>query len=307
MGVVSSAALHAYAAAILGGAGFCQEDADACADLLTETSLAGIDTHDAFALLPLYVEYARHGVGCEGAKPTVSGDAPAARTVDGGGASGPRTMRVATTVAAELARASGIGVVSVRSVGYLGALRWSVVPLAKQGQVAIVTCNAMASEPPALGIEPISGTNPIAIAVPHEPDPIVLDMRTDHLDAPARGAGLALMLDILTAGLADGPIGREIDWDSERGDLAALVIAIDPGFGSKAFAGSVSRLACQVRATTPVTPGQPVRLPGERAAAERRRRLHDGIPVDPERLATLRRELAGHGVESPAFPAAPMP
>jgi LDH2 family malate/lactate/ureidoglycolate dehydrogenase len=308
MDVVSSAALHAYAREILLGAGFGPEDADACADLLTETSLAGIGTHDAFALLPLYVEYARNGVGGRDANPTVSGDAAAARIVDGGGASGPRTMRLAAAVAAERARASGIGLVSARRVGYFGAMRWSAAPLAQQGLIAIVACNAMASEPPALGLEPISGTNPIAIAIPHEPDPIVLDMRTDHLDPPARGYGLALMIDVLTAGLAHGPIGREVEWETERGGLAALVIAIDPAFGSaaKSFAGTVARLAHQVHATTPVTPGQPVRLPGERAARERRRRLRDGIPVEPDRLHRLLRELADLDVHQ-AFPAAPAP
>jgi LDH2 family malate/lactate/ureidoglycolate dehydrogenase len=215
-------------------------------------------------------------------------------------------MRLALAEAAGLARSSGVGVVSARGVGYFGAMRWSAVQLAEAGLIGIVTCNAMASEPPAGGVEPISGTNPIAIAVPRDPDPIVLDMRTDHLDAPARGYGLALMIDLLTAGLAGAPICREVEWETERGDLAALVIALDPASAGppERFAGAVRRLADQVHATTPVEPGAPVRLPGERAARERRRRLADGIPVDAERLEALLRELTRLGVEPASFPAA---
>jgi LDH2 family malate/lactate/ureidoglycolate dehydrogenase len=214
-------------------------------------------------------------------------------------------MRLATATAEGLARASGIGVVSVRRVGYLGALRWSALPLSEYGLIGIVTCNAMASEPPVLGLEPISGTNPIAIAIPHEPDPIVLDMRTDHLDASARGSGLALVIDILTAGLAGGPIGREVLWETERDNLSAIVIAIDPAFAgqSEAFAAGVGRFARQVHETTPLAADAPVRLPGERAASERRRRLAAGIPVDPERLRAMQRELSELGLDPTPFPA----
>jgi LDH2 family malate/lactate/ureidoglycolate dehydrogenase len=305
MSTVSASSLRSYATSVLLAAGSGPDDAEACADLLTETSLAGIDTHDAFALLPLFAGYARNGVGGSASTPTVTGDAVAGRVVDGGGASGPRTMRLATATAEALARASGIGIVSVRHVGYLGALRWSALPLSEYGLIGIVTCNAAASEPPALGREPISGTNPIAIAIPHEPDPIVLDMRTDHLDAPARGYGLALVIDILTAGLAGGPIGREVLWETERDDLAAIMIAIDPAFtgAPEAFAASVDRLARQVHETTPLAAHAPVRLPGERAAGERRRRLSSGIPVDPERLRAMQRELSALDLGASPFPA----
>ena len=55
--------------------------------------------------------------------------------------------------------------------------------------------------------------------------------------------------------------------------------------------------------TTPLAAHAPVRLPGERAAAERRRRLSSGIPVDPERLRAMQHELSALDLGASPFPA----
>ena len=230
-----------------------------------------------------------------------------------------------------------------RQVGYFGALWWSVSPAAEQGLVAISMTNAMAVVAPAGGREALHGTNPIAVAIPGDPDPVIVDMRTnvfrmaDYWQSIASGAplppdsglvrsdgspvtdvaeiddavylplaggkgyGLGIVVDVLTAALAGSPIGREVVWETERDDLAAFFLVLDPGFfGDPArFADGVRRLAEQARATLPVDEGSPVRLPGERGAAERGPRRRDGIPVDPtlwalleERLAAARRRRA---------------
>jgi LDH2 family malate/lactate/ureidoglycolate dehydrogenase len=341
---------RAHAEHVLAAAGFCEEDRAACADLLVESSLRGIDSHGVVALLPVFAEHAKAGVGREGTTPAVVVDRGAACLVTGGGASGPRAARFAAGAACDRARRFGVGAAVAREMGYFGALWWSVTPAAEQGLVALAACNAMAFVAPHGGREALHGTNPIAIAFPGEPDPVVVDIRTNTLRmadvwrsvatgeplpdgavrledgtpiadvaelervgwkgavslpaAGVKGYGLALAVDLLTAGLAGTPIGREIAWETEQAQLAAFFLALDPAaFGPpERLADAVSRLAGQVHAATPVDPQAPVRLPGERGAAERRRRLADGIPVDLRHWRRLEERLADLGLEAPPAP-----
>jgi ureidoglycolate dehydrogenase (NAD+) len=344
--LLSADAAREYAAAVLGRAGFCAEDASLCTDLLLEASLRGVDSHGVIALLPVLAEQARSGIGKPGSEPAVRERRGAVAVVDGGGASGARTSRIALGEAMELARAHGVGAVVAGRVGYLGALFWSVLPAAEQGLIALATVNAMAFVAPAGGREALHGTNPIAFAIPAAPDPIVIDMRTNafrmgdfweslrtgaplpeplvgpggelltHADkveaagwdstvslpaAGAKGYGLALAADLLTAALAGTGIGREITWEDERDGLAAFFLALDPSFFGPAerFAAAVARLAEQAHGTAPLDPGVPVRLPGERGAAERRRRLEEGIPVDRALWRAMEEKLEELGVELP--------
>lgn len=340
-------AARSYALAVLLEAGFSDEDAPACADLLVESSLRGVDSHGVLALLPVFAEQARYGIGRTGVEPAVAERRGAAAVVEGGGASGPRTSRFALREALELARVHGVGAVVAREIGYFGALFWSVLPAAERGLIGLATVNAMAFVAPFGGKEALHGTNPIAIAVPHDPDPIMLDMRTNALRmadyweslrtgtrlppdvvltpdgtpltdanelesrgwesaislpaAGAKGYGLALVADVLTAALAGTRIGREVRWEDERDSLAAFYFALDPMFfGSvERFAAGVARLAEQVHETAPLNPAVPVRLPGERAAGERRRRLAEGIPVDPGLWSQMEEKLTALGVDLP--------
>lgn len=335
------------ALSVLSEAGMGPADAEACADLLTESSLRGVDSHGILAHLPLYAEQARAGIGAPGRAPAVVERRGAIAIVDGRGSSGPRSARLALETACDLAVSQGVGCVVAR-LGYFGALWWSVHPAALRGLVGLSTVDAAAFVAPHGGLEALHGTNPIAVAIPHEPDPIVLDMRTNTfrmadyweslrtgaplpegtLRTPAgapltdpaeleadlwasavslplageKGYGLALVVDVLTAALAGTKIGRELELDHEDTGLAAFFLAVDPSaFGPpERFADAVSRLADQVHETTPIDRSATVRLPGERSAAERRRRLEEGIPVDPELWGRLVRRLEALGLSVPA-------
>ena len=160
-------------------AGMGDTDASACADLLTESSLRGVDSHGVVAQLAVYAEQARRGIGAPGCIPEVVQRRGAVSVVDGAGASGPRTARLAMETACDLAVDLGVGCVVARSVGYFGALWWSAHPAAERGLVGLATVNAMAFVAPHGGLEALHGTNPIAVAIPSEPHPIVHDMRTN--------------------------------------------------------------------------------------------------------------------------------
>jgi LDH2 family malate/lactate/ureidoglycolate dehydrogenase len=349
MSTESPDALRAYAIGVLERAGAGAEDAAAWADLMLHASLRGVDSHGVPALLPTFVEWAGTGVGRTGSAPVVAEARGAVCVVESGEAGGARTARFAMSEAEARAREHGIGAAVARGIGYFGELAWTVEPAAQGGLVALAACNAMAFVAPAGGLEALHGTNPLAVAIPHEPNAIVADLRTNAfrmadywhsvttgeplppgvlfadgapirdvrelerrgwegaVSAPAGVAGyaLALVVDVLCAALAGTPIAREVAWEHERSSLGGFFLALDPTAFAPArpFAEAIARLAADAHETAPADPETPVRLPGERAAAERRRRLTEGIPVDARQWGRMEERLRSLGVEPPARPA----
>jgi len=105
-----------------------------------------------------------------------------------------------------------------------------------------------------------------------------------------KGAGLALMMELLTAALGGGPLSHEIiQADASGLDAGAskLFVAIDVGaFGDPAqFGARVDSLVAHLceRAT-----GPDALVPGERGWRTRAEHERDGIPVHPAVLAALR-------------------
>jgi LDH2 family malate/lactate/ureidoglycolate dehydrogenase len=343
--------LRAYAETTLRAAGAGHEDARAWSELMLHSSLRGVDSHGVASLLPVFCEQALAGIGAAGSAPAIVEERGSTGVVEGRRAGGARTARLAMETAGELARRHGVGVTVARSIGYFGALAWTVEPVALDGLVGVCACNAMAFVAPHGGREALHGTNPIAFAMPAEPEPLVVDMRTNAfrmadyraglaggralpdgvllgpdgefitdvaelerlgwdgaVSLPAageKGYGLALVVDVLTAALAGTPVGREIrGWNDEQAGLAAFFLALDPAaFGpAEVFADTVRRLGEQVHATEPLEKGVPVRLPGERASAERRRRLAHGVPLDAGAWERMESELRALGFEPPARP-----
>jgi LDH2 family malate/lactate/ureidoglycolate dehydrogenase len=105
-----------------------------------------------------------------------------------------------------------------------------------------------------------------------------------------KGAGLALMMELLTAALGGGPLSHDIvQADASGLDAGAskLFVAIDVGaFGDRAtFGARVDSLAALLRARAS---GQGALLPGERGWRSRAEYERDGIPVHPDVVAALR-------------------
>lgn len=102
-----------------------------------------------------------------------------------------------------------------------------------------------------------------------------------------KGYALGLLVDVLAGALGGAGTSRGVVEEGGRNGLC--VIAIDPAyFGPPAeFLDRVESLAVAL-AGLPVTPGRPaVRLPGEGAERERRRRMREGVPVDGPTWAGL--------------------
>jgi L-lactate dehydrogenase len=116
-------------------------------------------------------------------------------------------------------------------------------------------------------------------------------------DKGYKGFGLALLVDVLSQGLAD--FGRE-DPPAPM-SLAVFLQVIDPdAFGGRdAFARRAGYVADLCRAVPPAPGGPAVRVPGDGAARARRAALRDGVPVEAGVLERLAARAAALGLDWP--------
>jgi LDH2 family malate/lactate/ureidoglycolate dehydrogenase len=146
------------------------------ADVLTDTSLRGVDSH-GIRLLPHYVRVAEHGRVSSAAAPSFQKTGPAAGVVDARNGFGHPASYLAVDEAMQLALRSGVACVSVTRSSHFGAAGCYVLRAAAQGFVALCTCNSDSFVLPHDGLRPFHGTNPLAFAAPVPGEqPFLLDM-----------------------------------------------------------------------------------------------------------------------------------
>jgi LDH2 family malate/lactate/ureidoglycolate dehydrogenase len=113
-----------------------------------------------------------------------------------------------------------------------------------------------------------------------------------------KGIGLALMMELVTAALADGPFGHEIAGRDASGldpEATKLFLAIDvAAFGDRAAFDA--RVESMLSYLASIDPGHPVLAPGERGWRARREYRRDGIPLHPDVVSQL--EAAGVSLRS---------
>ena len=104
----------------------------------------------------------------------------------------------------------------------------------------------------------------------------------------AKGAGLGLVVQLL--GIMAG--STVIPQDLSR--FGFLIVMVDPGLLSPGvdFQAQVSEYVKWVQSAHPIDPQQPVRVPFERSARDRARRLHEGVVDVPETIHASLLKLA---------------
>ena len=247
-------------------------------------------------------------------------ETPVSAQIDGGGYAGVYSLNRAVEVAIAKARERGFALVGLHNSYFSGRNAYYVEAIARAGFVAIHTASSEPYVAPLGGKACAFGTNPIAIGLPGEPDPFIFDMGTSAIthgevvlasrlgsvlppgvaidaaglptqDAAAalkgailpfggvqahKGYGLAFMMQAL--GLLGGP-GRT---EGRARHFGFVFVVFDPGLLMPAdqFRVQLAELIETVRAT-PRQPGvDAIRIPSERAFAERRRRLREGVVLE---------------------------
>jgi len=103
-----------------------------------------------------------------------------------------------------------------------------------------------------------------------------------------KGSSIAMMMEVMAAGLAGGRFSHEVDFSHHPGaatpNTAQTYIVIDPGCGAvNNFTARVEALIAEIHDA-----GQE-RLPGDRRYANRRDAVANGIPLSDEEFAMVRR------------------
>lgn len=146
-------------------------------DLLVEAELRGLASHGILRL-PRIVERIRNGVTDPRAAGSHEWFNQSFLKVDGQGGLGPVVALAALEAACARAAETGVCIAAIADSNHLGMLAWYVERLAERGHASIALTTSEALVHPWGGRVAMVGTNPIAIGVPAEPEPFVLDLAT---------------------------------------------------------------------------------------------------------------------------------
>jgi len=168
-----------FMASALVAVGLPPADAESVAEMMALADLRGIDSHGIIRLAT-YIRRIKAGGINPRPKFRIVQEAAATALVDGDNGMGHLIMRQAAKIAVEKAAVTGVAWVGTRMSNHAGAAAcYAMIPLAHDMiglYLAVANNNHMA---PWGGIEPLLGTNPIAVAIPTaEEPPIVLDIAT---------------------------------------------------------------------------------------------------------------------------------
>lgn len=203
------------------------EEADDQARVLVEGDLRGHPSHGV-QRLPVIAERIRRGLIRPGGSYEARWSGEAMLRVDGRFGLGPYVARRAGEEIATRARRTGVASAAIHNASHLGMLALYVEPLALRGLVALGFTTSEALVHPWGGRLALVGTNPIAVAIPTDDEPFVMDMATGAI---SRG-------EVIARGLRGQslPPGSAVDANGNPTADPAAAEAISPFGGAKGFA-----------------------------------------------------------------------
>jgi LDH2 family malate/lactate/ureidoglycolate dehydrogenase len=237
--------------------------------------------------------------------------------IDGGMNFSMISMTMATHMAIKKAKKHGFGIVGTNNtVTSTGAQGYYSSQIAKAGFIGFTFTQVRPMVAAYGSSEAIYGTNPLSIAVPADPEPIVLDMSTaamafyGFLEAKTAGKQVAEGLGydnngnpttdpgkVLNGGaikgfggykgsglafmievLAGPLVGASFAGIGERGDWGNLTMALDPELltDRKTFKANVTKLALKVKSTRKLPGVQELYMPGERSTKRAQNHVQSG-------------------------------
>ena len=168
------------AASLFESAGIGVEESRDVATSLVESNLCGHESHGVVRVIE-YLDLLKRGELHGDVPLEVLTETPALAVCDGGFGFGQVQMRRLLTLASQKARDVGVACLTMRNCGHVGRLGEWVERLARDGLAAQLTVNdngVLKCVAPPGGTEPCISTNPIALAVPTDSEPLVLDLST---------------------------------------------------------------------------------------------------------------------------------
>jgi LDH2 family malate/lactate/ureidoglycolate dehydrogenase len=175
--LISADAETALIEDVLRAHGATPEEADRQAYVLVEADLRGHPSH-GLQRVPMLVERIRTGVLRPAAAVRPRWITDSFLSLDGGAGFGPSAAFSAVEQIAGRARDTGVAVAAVANSNHLGMLVCYVEELARRGHIGIALTTSEALVHPWGGMQRMVGTNPIAVGVPTDDEPFLLDMST---------------------------------------------------------------------------------------------------------------------------------
>ena len=171
--------LLSFGQAVLRAAGASPIEADCVADELVGANRVGHDSHGVMRLVQ-YVQMMDGGFVRPGSRLEIVNQGPSFAVADGGLNFGQVIMAEVLPLAIIKARQTGTSTIVVRNCNHVGRLGAFTEKLAHEGFVALMAVNSPGpgGVAPFGGIDRKIGTNPLSIAAPAQPSPLVLDMTT---------------------------------------------------------------------------------------------------------------------------------
>ena len=170
--------LEEFAEKILRAKGLSSKDAKYIAKIVVNSEAMGIKTH-GIAFLG-YVDAQQKDNLDPTAKPVIVKEKGSTVLIDGNGGFAQLAMKLAVEKAAEKAKANWVAMVGIRNCAWMAAVGAYLLPLAKEGFL----CELWAQTSTCVDAAPVGGldgkfsTNPVALAFPAEPNPVIADFAT---------------------------------------------------------------------------------------------------------------------------------
>ncbi|HEY1931029.1 MAG TPA: Ldh family oxidoreductase [Acetobacteraceae bacterium] len=306
---------HDLGGAALRGIGFTNDEARSVVDHLIDNSLCGY----RFAGLPRILALADSPEIRQPRRPiAIEYETPISARVDGGNHVGYVAMDFCVDLAISKAGKSGVALIGAHNSWLSGRNAYYLEKLAHAGFVGIHTVASTPAVVPPGARQRFLGTNPLAIALPGEPDPFIFDMGTaatmwgevllksylneslpDGIGVDAEGRPTNSAAEMIRGGVlpfgghkgfglslaiqALGLLGGGITPTATAIDRGFLFIVFDPGLllPRAQFTAELARLIATIK-SLPRQPGvDEIRIPSERAFRERMQRRAEGfITVD---------------------------
>lgn len=165
--------------AVLSAWGMAPDLVAVTAEVMTDTDLAGVDSH-GLSMLMTYEEMWRTGRVDLNARPEILRENAATALLDAHNGLGHPVSVMAMNLAVAKASAVGVGIVGVRNSCHFGAAGHYAMLAPAKGMIGFVTTNArFVAVVPTRSAVPVFATNPIAFAAPagrHRP--VLVDIST---------------------------------------------------------------------------------------------------------------------------------
>jgi L-lactate dehydrogenase len=172
-------ALRQFGEALLVASGLAADRARDVAEVLLEGDLLGHTTH-GLALLPAYLKALKDDTMEKRGEPMVVADHDAALTWDGRYLPGPWLVRRAIHVARKRLAEHPVTIVVIRRSHHIGCLQAYLKSVTDAGIFILLTCSDPQSRTvtPHGGAAPRYSPNPLAVGIPTDGEPVLIDIST---------------------------------------------------------------------------------------------------------------------------------